>query len=194
MKISTFADQLSTCNTEGGCFVKNDSPFAFEGQIHVRLLNLITGGTADMKKDTVSLAAGPNVAEWFCAESVKTYSGDGQQLLLQTPIIGAGDAPPKPKYTVHQQQIPLDRQNFTKIPGVAGEAKCEATCDAKRGACVGFTYIGWPDDPSNGACFFYGTVPKLQNYPGAVRKPTSCSTALSCFSRSFCSWIMRSLG
>ena len=115
-------------------------------------MNMVSGASAGMKKGALSLAAGPNIAEWFCAEAATEVSA---QLAVEAAST---------TYNIHYAQIPLDQQNFTT--GVAGEAKCEAHCDADK-ACLGFTYIGWPQNPTTGQCFFYDHVPKLKSYPGA---------------------------
>ena len=167
LRSSTFADQLSTCNTDGACFAKNDSPFACDGEIHIRLINVVSGASADTKKGALSLAAGPNTAKWFCAEAATEAATESAQHAVEA-------ASTKSKYDIHYAQIPLDQQNFTTAAGVAGEAKCEARCDANK-ACLGFTYIGWPQNPTTGQCYFYAHVPELKNYPGAdwFQKPAA---------------------
>ena len=128
-------------------------------EIHIRLINVVSGASADTKKGALSLAAGPNTAKWFCAEAATEAATESAQHAVEA-------ASTKSKYDIHYAQIPLDQQNFTTAAGVAGEAKCEARCDANK-ACLGFTYIGWPQNPTTGQCYFYAHVPELKNYPGA---------------------------
>eukprot|EP00040_Diaphanoeca_grandis_P024326 m.133582 g.133582 ORF g.133582 m.133582 type:complete len:1057 (-) comp29683_c0_seq3:38-3208(-) len=71
-KSSTFADQLSTCNTGGACMVTNDSPFAFKGNVNVTLSNLQTGGSTLMVLEPVNLEPGAGITHWFCAQPPAT--------------------------------------------------------------------------------------------------------------------------
>ena len=63
-KRSTFADQLSTCNDAGACFVRNDSPFAFEGVVSVRLINMLTAQSTQLTSQSLSLVAGADVVRF----------------------------------------------------------------------------------------------------------------------------------
>ena len=119
LKSSTFADQLVSCTTSATCFIKNvsrhdiagfilprvpailyrcgqDSPFAFSGHAHLRLVNVVSGASADMQTKPLSLAPGPNVAAWFCA--------DAQPSAPPVPVATAA-----PKYELIYAQIPVDR-------------------------------------------------------------------------------------
>jgi hypothetical protein len=68
LRASTFADQLATCNSGGACFVTNSAPFAFNGTVAVRLLNTLSGKSAQLTTQMLGLPPGPGVTEWFCAE------------------------------------------------------------------------------------------------------------------------------
>ena len=71
LRSSTFADQLATCNTGGACFVTNSAPFAFKGEVSVRLLNVLTGKSAQLKGMVADLPPGAGVTEWFCASGLQ---------------------------------------------------------------------------------------------------------------------------
>ena len=156
---STFASQMSTCNTAGACIVKNDSPLAFEGSASVRLINMVTGKSVPMVKHAVSLPPGAGVAEWYCG----TNSGDDVEhdseaaCPASSPVSGSGvhGSPPE-NYTRHYQQIPTGRSNYTKNSPLVSEKNCLAACDADK-ACVGFTAIDWP----TGDCYLYEAPHKL---------------------------------
>ena len=153
-KASTFADQMSTCNTAGACFVRNDSPFAFSGQATVRLLNVVTGKSVAMNQHALALAPGAGVTEWYCADKAA-----GKTERAAEALAGA-------TYTRHSLQVPLDRNNYTKQVGCkqcgqpADEAGCEAACNAEP-KCLGFTLMG------GAMCWLYDVVPSLHNDPEA---------------------------
>ena len=146
-KASTFADQMSTCNTAGACFVRNDSPFAFSGQATVRLLNVVTGKSVAMNQHALALAPGAGVTEWYCADKAA-----GKTERAAEALAGA-------TYTRHSLQIPLDRNNYTRQVA-ADEAGCEAACNAEP-KCLGFTLM------SGAICWLYDVVPSLHNDPEA---------------------------
>jgi beta-mannosidase len=43
LKGSTFVDQIASCDSNGNCFVKNDSPFPFVGELAITLTRLADG-------------------------------------------------------------------------------------------------------------------------------------------------------
>ena len=71
LRSSIFADQLATCNTGGACFVTNSAPFAFKGEVSVRLLNVLSGKSAQLKGMIADLPPGAGVTEWFCASGLQ---------------------------------------------------------------------------------------------------------------------------
>lgn len=75
LRSSAFADQLATCNTAGECFVKNDSPFPFDGTVHISLINLQNGRVAGISRHMVALVRGAGVTEWFCAVNGSVSGG-----------------------------------------------------------------------------------------------------------------------
>ena len=151
LRSSTFADQMSTCNDAAACIVKNDSPFPFEGRANVRLLNVITGASTVMTEHPLSMAAGAGVADWYCATEPGSSIDSGRK--------EHGSAPPEFAYTRRVGQIPVDRNNYTN-PQYSGEANCEKACDADK-SCVGFTYTGWPTNPTSGKCWLYEAPHKV---------------------------------
>ena len=160
LRSSTFADQMSTCNDAGACIVKNDSPFPFVGKVSVRLLNVMTGASASMTEHSLSMTAGAGVADWFCG------TGASDDSTREAAEATAAAAPaPKPKYALRVGQIPVNRNNYTN-PQYTGEATCETACNADK-SCVGFTYIGWPTNPTAGSCYLYDAPHKLMDDPEA---------------------------
>ena len=153
LKRSTFADHLSTCNDAGACFVRNDAPFAFEGDVSVRLINMLTAKSTQLMSQSLSLVAGAGTTSWYCAAPTNAVGE----------VVGISATPAN--YTRHCVQIPLDRSNFTKTCN--GMVPCEAMCDADK-ACVGFTFIGGPTC-TNCAGFIYEQNDKrsMQQYGGA---------------------------
>ena len=159
LRSSTFADQMSTCNDAGACIVKNDSPFPFVGKASVRLLNVMTGVSSSMTEHSLSLAAGAGVAAWYCGTGT---SGDHAPRAEESDVASeAATSAPKPTYALHVGQIPANRTNYTN-PQYTGEANCETKCNADK-SCVGFTYIGWPANPTGGTCYLYDAPRKLMD-------------------------------
>jgi hypothetical protein len=148
---STFADQLSTCNTGGACFVKNDSPFAFSGIVSIRLINVMTAAHTVVKAVPVALAPGAGITQWFCGTSTGVR-----------PSPPARPTPAGGTYSVHQGQIPTDRDNYTTTLQPATESSCEEACNAKPG-CLGFT----ADHTPVNVCWLYSSAPTLMNFLGA---------------------------
>ena len=146
---STFADQMSTCNTAGACFVTNDSPFPFSGTVTVRLVNLARGTSTDVSKTTVALGPGAGVTKWFC----------GTEAPSPAQAAAAGE-----KYAKHANQIPLDRNSFVST-NVTTESGCEAACDSMP-KCVGFTRESAPDSAPT-TCWMYDAQAALVAFPGA---------------------------
>ena len=68
------ADQLATCNTGGACFVTNSAPFAFKGEVSVRLLNVLSGKSAQLNGLVADLPPGAGVTKWFCASGLQQES------------------------------------------------------------------------------------------------------------------------
>lgn len=144
LKSSTFADQLSTCNTAGACFVRNDSPFPFSGKVRLRVLNTLNGKDTYLADKELSMPAGAGVAEWFCGTAPSSYTDSKEYYFNE-----------KPKYGRHCQQIPSDRLNYTAKTYVGFE-NCIEACDQDK-ACLGFTLM------TDSRCWLYDSVPKLQN-------------------------------
>ena len=157
LRSSTFADQMSTCNDAGACIVKNDSPFPFVGTASVRLLNVMTGASSSMTEHSLSMAAGAGVDAWYCG----TGTGGDRAPRAETGVASEVALDPKPTYTLHVGQIPVNRTNYTN-PQYFGEANCETECNADK-SCVGFTYIGWPANPAGGECFLYDAPHRLMD-------------------------------
>ena len=160
LRSSTFADQMSTCNDAGACIVKNDSPFPFVGKASVRLLNVMTGASSSMMTEhSLSMAAGAGVDAWYCGTGTRGDADRGPRAEAD----GGSEAAsaPKPTYALHVGQIPVNRTNYTN-PQYQGEANCETACNADK-SCKGFTYIGWPTNPTGGTCYLYDAPHKLMD-------------------------------
>ena len=63
LRSSTFADQLAACNQAGHCFVTNDVGVPFAATISLRLLNVASGVSANVRNISVDLPAGAGVVE-----------------------------------------------------------------------------------------------------------------------------------
>ena len=149
LRSSTFADQMATCNDAGACMVKNDSPFAFEGKINIRLVNIASGISKPMLTNhPISMAAGAGVAQWLCGAAPADALAEVEAA-----------------YGLHAGQIPVQRNNFTKQLSGAGVAKCETACDADK-VCVGFT-LSPATSPTTGTCWLYEAPHELFDDPGA---------------------------
>jgi hypothetical protein len=194
LRSSTFADQLTTCNTDGNCFAKNDSPFKFDGDIHMRLINVLSGASADMKKGALTLAAGPNsecdnprvlsrlilpadsecrhdraAAEWFCAEAATEPA-------TEAPAQRVGEAAPTTKYDIGAEDG-ATAAGYTMHTGqipidTSNFTKpppggADSVCQAacdKDKSCLGYTRA---TTPHAGGCWLYeAPIASLQNAPG----------------------------
>ena len=56
---------MASCGEGGTCFVKNDSPMPFNGDVTITSYKFATGESTVLAKKTVSVAAGPGVTQWF---------------------------------------------------------------------------------------------------------------------------------
>ena len=92
LQSSTFTDNLCTCTAGAGCFLTNDSPFAFEGSVKLQLLNTMSGAKSETTRN-VSIGATGERLLWFCAEGNATNS-----------VIADRGTPMT--YTKHRGQIP----------------------------------------------------------------------------------------
>ena len=160
LRSSTFADQLSTCNTGGACFLTNSSPFAFKGEVSVRLLNVLSGKSAQLKGIVAELPPGAGVTKWFCAS--------GMQESTTAKAIQSATLPTK--YTVRSNMLPTAR-GLHKGTLVGSLAQCEAACD-KQPHCQGFTH--GTTNPAVQKCYFYYHVKSLAASPGVewFQKPS----------------------
>eukprot|EP01052_Picozoa_sp_SAG31_P019323 SAG31_NODE_1404_length_8479_cov_2.258760_2_plen_381_part_00 len=171
LRASTFADQLATCNSGGACFVTNSAPFAFNGTVKVRLLNIQSGKSAQLTTQVLDLPPGPGVTKWFCAE-------DSFQ---QQPSIGAdsdsdGDTagvkqPQGGAYKAFENMLPTARESYNSST-TGSLAQCETECDKSSG-CHGFTHGSNNPVPTQ-TCYFYYNVTSLTAAPGVewFQKPT----------------------
>ena len=133
---STFADQLSTCNTAGACFITNDAPFPFAGTITVRLINMLTGNSTVMKRAAVSLPAGAGVTQWYCADGASVSWVGTMDAIAPAPP--PPPPPPPPSYGVYYHQYPDPATaKFVQLNST-NETACEKACTADA-ACLGFT-------------------------------------------------------
>jgi hypothetical protein len=141
---SSYRDNLASCTGEGRCFVMNDSPFAFDGKVRLRMLNIITGGSSSTSL-AVTLPAGPRVLQWFCAGKAAAGHHGGGQVSTED----AEDA----AYTKYPGLLPDPRLNFTMQ--LDGKPQCEAAC-SKDTSCLGFTMVA-----GSTPCWLYDSAPKL---------------------------------
>lgn len=63
-----YADVMTTCGTNGTCYVKNDGIWPFSGSVLGFLVQFSTGKTIDVLDLKVDLAAGAGVIQWFCLD------------------------------------------------------------------------------------------------------------------------------
>ena len=78
-KQSVFADVMAACGGDGTCYIKNDSPMAFTGQLTIASLEFATGSSTVLYNQAVSLATGAGVTQFF---SVDLSSVTGSTHLL----------------------------------------------------------------------------------------------------------------
>jgi len=68
LRNSVFADVMSTCNTKGNCYVKNDGITAFQGKVTVSLVHFDNAKVDTLREVDLKLAAGAGVIMPFCAQ------------------------------------------------------------------------------------------------------------------------------
>lgn len=76
-RTSIYADVMATCGSDDTCYIRNDFPFAFNGQVTVKSIDLQSGATTTYLNTSVSLPAGPGSVHFFQAnvsESNATHS------------------------------------------------------------------------------------------------------------------------
>lgn len=72
---SIFADVMVTCGQDGQCYVRNDSPWAFEGNLTLRSTRFADAQVSVLLERTLSLPAGAGVVQWFQSDEVAALSG-----------------------------------------------------------------------------------------------------------------------
>ena len=183
MRASTFADHMATCNSAGACFVTNDAPFAFNGSVSVRILNVMTGVSATQSNLIVSLPTGPKVSQWFCAQKPSEYgkarddddSDDDDSTAAASArnwhaqVISQLPPPPPPNsgYTmmlVSSNGFPEhghSRFNH-EAAAITTEADCLSSCLVNHTTCKAVTWTPRPAEP----CVHY------QDVAGTTVKPS----------------------
>lgn len=120
LRSSTFADQLAACNQAGHCFVTNDVGVPFAATISLRLLNVASGVSANVRNISVDLPAGAGVVEWFCAagDNSGTSSAMYSYYPCQTPVVNS------------EIKVVTSATTMTL-------AECQSVCD-NSSTCTGF--------------------------------------------------------
>jgi hypothetical protein len=72
---SIFADVMATCGQDGECYVRNDSPWAFEGKLTLRSTRFADAQVSVLLERSLSLPAGAGVVQWFQSDKIKALSG-----------------------------------------------------------------------------------------------------------------------
>jgi len=72
---SLFADVMATCGKDGRCFVRNDSPWAFEGKLILRSTSFADAQVSTILEQSLSLPAGAGVLQWFQSDEVAALTG-----------------------------------------------------------------------------------------------------------------------
>eukprot|EP00045_Choanoeca_perplexa_P019543 m.294450 g.294450 ORF g.294450 m.294450 type:complete len:501 (-) comp45076_c0_seq1:144-1646(-) len=85
-KRSLLQDAMSTCNGDGLCYVRNDSPFPFTGAINVTAVDLLTSQTTNLQQKIVSLPAGAGVIEYF---SINVSKLDYSRTMLVVEVLNS---------------------------------------------------------------------------------------------------------
>merc|ERR1712232_589403 len=95
-KKSIFADVMATCGrgADGNvaCYVKNDSPRAFTGQVEISLLDWSKSAVeTSLMKLQLNMPAGAGTTQWFEPEGVK-LSSLGEKAMLQVTVTDSSGA------------------------------------------------------------------------------------------------------
>merc|ERR1712070_76478 len=72
---SLFADVMATCGQDGQCYIRNDSPWAFEGKLTLRSTSFADAKVSVLHERSLSLPAGAGVVQWFQSDEVKALNG-----------------------------------------------------------------------------------------------------------------------
>ena len=155
LRATSFADQMSTCTTAAACFVTNDSPFAFDGNVSVTLVNVLTGNSALLSNPVLSLGPGAGVTKWFCASEPATGTAFGAEALREAPPRGGPAA--VQSYTRVPNRIPVGgtaAANSSLVHGAVNSTACEDVCSANSN-CVGVLV----PNAAGHRCWLYDYVP-----------------------------------
>jgi hypothetical protein len=135
----------------GLCYVRNDSPFSFEGSVAVRLLDLLTGkamefGASDSWHEgakrggrSLSLPAGARTSKWFCASQHDTSRAVPTSATVAWSV---ATRRPTAEYNKLKDRVLVNRRDFIRHVG-GNETACMVVhvCDAEVGR-TGFTFLG----------------------------------------------------
>jgi hypothetical protein len=64
-KRSLMQDVMSTCNGDGLCYIRNDSPFPFQGTVNVTSVDLVSAATANLHTSSITMPAGAGVIQYY---------------------------------------------------------------------------------------------------------------------------------
>jgi len=94
-KKSIFADVMATCGrgSDGSvaCYVKNDRPRAFHGEVEVSSVSFATGQQMSLKKLQLSMPAGAGTTQWFEMDGLE-LSSLGEQAMLMVVVTDSNGA------------------------------------------------------------------------------------------------------
>jgi hypothetical protein len=78
---------MASCDGDGLCYVKNDAPFPFVGNLAVRTTEFSTAAVTVLEDRQVSLPAGAGAILWFASHSVAAVNGTTH--VLEAVVVGA---------------------------------------------------------------------------------------------------------
>lgn len=72
---SLMADVMATCGQDGQCYIRNDSPWAFQGKLTLRSTRFADAKVSVLLERSLSLPAGAGVLQFFKSDEVAALTG-----------------------------------------------------------------------------------------------------------------------
>jgi len=79
-----YTDVWVACGDDANCIIKNDAIYPFSGVVSAFLVNTTSGKQVTVASNTVALAAGAGISQWWCLDATTTGSCNGWSTILPT--------------------------------------------------------------------------------------------------------------
>ncbi|EDQ89170.1 uncharacterized protein MONBRDRAFT_25837 [Monosiga brevicollis MX1] len=124
MKKSIYTDVMATCAHGGVCYVKNDSPYTFNGRVEVSTIRFADGHSSVWQVERVNMARGAGVTEWFTLENFNANNFNGSQAMLRA-VVTSDEG-----QVMSDNFIPWATPEFMDVPAASIDASVATKANA----------------------------------------------------------------